>query len=431
MSDAVQLGSFYQHLGLLSFEQTDRGREAIDALTEGRPIDPSVASDLEVAGEVGAYLHELQHFADVFGTAAGTSLVSSGLRWIKAFAELCDEAEVRRVHDPKWPDCEEWTKKRAKILRGFRFALRAEKLFSRPFEPFVSNDADDSLFVDVHMPRDGTTVRAALDGQPSIIIEPLGFEALIEGSAHLHARDVIDRYFPSLSYDAQFRVSKWPAGFDVKLPATAYMTIDILVSRWFKNHGIEEFPRSIVHQIIDRTLSSAGYKLGEVDNAGVAVPMALVGHRLHELLDTLDPREIIAQGVPRDDGMDRIYRAMSDQFDAGEDWDTVTGFRFDHAVRVWETWLAKHVTAPLLRRRAEAKHHVFEEPGAITEISKLVPIVVRNGHVVAANMPPAVRNAWAGTVFLTTVLHQLATQVSATLRDHPGLGNGARSGAQG
>lgn len=427
MSEAIQLGTFYQHLGLLSFEQTEMGRDAMEALTEGRPIDPSVASNLEVAGEVGALLHELQHFADVFGTFAGTSLVYGGLQWVKAFAGLCDEAELRRAHDPQWPDCGEWIVKRTDILRGFHFALRAERLFSRPFEPFEAKDGDDNLFVTVAMPRDGTTVRAALDGRPAIIVEPLGFEALTEGSAHLHARDVIDQYFPSLSFDAQFRVRRSPVGSDLELPDTPYMTIDILVSRWFRTHGIEEFPRSIVHQVINRVLSSAGYKVGEVDAAGVEVPMTLIGHRLHDLLDTLDPHEIIAQGVPRDDKVDRAYRAMSDCYDAGDDWDTVTGFRFDRSVRIWETWLAKHVTAPLLRKRAEAKHHVFEEPGSIRAISELVPIIVRNGHVVAANMPPEVRNAWASTVFLTSVLYQLANQGSAScprrFRTIPGFQN--------
>lgn len=414
MSIPFQLGSFKHHLGLLSFNETAKGRAAQAALAAGKPVAFEVREDIEVAFEVGSLPHELQHFFDVFGTAAGTSLISSGLHWVKKFALLCDYAKLRRAQDPSWKGDAGWLEGRREILRGFRFALAAEKMFSRPFDPVELDGPGDDLFTAVHHPFDGATCRGIIDGNRGTFVEPLGFEALIETNAHAHVRSVIDQGFPALKFQGQLRTKIFNQNENLGGLSTPYMTVDILLSRWFRDRGINEFPRKLVHDLIDRALGSASFTFGDVAGYGVVVPMRPVGMVLREILSKLDPNAVLNERIPRDLEVDRFYRMRSDSYDAGADWDTVEGTYFDHGVRVWETWIAKHVTAPLLRRRAEGSGSLIDRPGAITAISELVPIIVKNDRIVAMNMPDPVKQAWFKVAFLTSVLHQLTAQGTAS-----------------
>lgn len=413
MTDALQLGAFNHHLGLLSFTATDEGATAHSALAAGDALPPRLAENLEVAFEVGCLAHELQHLADVFGTAAGLSLITSGLHWVKRFAMLCDYAKLRRRHDRSWAPDDGWLAEKAEILRGFRFALRAEKVFSRPFEPFEGDVPGDLLFAHVHHAGDGAISRVTREGRLRTLIEPLGFEALIEANAHAHVRSVIDSNFPSLSFEGQLRSRLLPLHADAAGMATPYMTVDILLSRWFRSHDIGEFPRSLVHDLIDRALADAHFTFGDVDSYGVIVPMRPVGMILEHILSKLDPRTVLSEGIPRKADSDSLYIKLSDALDAGADWDTVEGEYFDSGVRVWETWVAKHLTAPLLRRRAAVSGSLISQPGALKMVAEMAPVVVRNGRISKMNMPEPVRQAWLKTAFLTSVLHQMTTQSAA------------------
>jgi len=428
------VGSFHYSSGLIELNLSD---EAVAILGSPHPVKADgrdVDHLTQLAYEVTGGIHEIRHFVDTFGTIAGLTLFREQLRLLKEFAELCTDLQSSGGRWEQMPvswalDANAPSRVRNFVRRAKAFDLASE-IFIAPFAPVEVEGHHDELYKELEYEQGGGKVDATPVRLGRIRVStgelrmrtvwyPLGFEAMIEGTAHALARNFVEEYFPR-EVAERFERRIWPikstqdakGRTDQRLAqiATPYMVVDLLVTRFFRAHGIERFPRDLLLTLVDRVLSTLHIKEVPGTLPGTTqIETLRPGATLVELLERNEPRDLIAGKLVDAPELTRTYASVLEKFEKTSDWTEIKGASLSAELAIWESYLSETFIIPLLRERLNGGGRAFATYAGFFELLVkigLPPVQVYNGRIVLDRMPPRVQQAWASQLMLSEIMRQ-------------------------
>jgi hypothetical protein len=430
-SDAA-VGSFHYPYGLVEFNLSDEAAAMLQNLgsvkTDGRDVDHLT----RLAYEATSYFHEMRHFIDTFGTIAGLSLFAGRLKLLNDFAALCtalrssgmrwEQMPVAWARDAKPPPLV-----RDLVRRAQAFDLGSE-IFIAPFTPVEVEGHHDELRVEMDYERGGKAdatplrlVRVNAEGKQRqrTVWYPLGFETMIECTAHGLARTFVEHHFPD-EVAKRFERRAWAirstadaqGSTDQRAAQTAtpYMAVDILVTRFLRAHGIERFPRDLLLTLVDRVLSTSHIHAKESTPGTTEIHSFRPGAMLMEVLEQGQPQGLVTGTLPDAPEVTRAYASMLEAYEKGGDWTEIKDDQTPPAsLAIWETYLAKRFVVPLLRERLNGGD-AFTTYAGFWELLKKIgnaPVRVVNGRMLLdEGMPTRVKQAWFHQLMLSEIMRQ-------------------------
>lgn len=437
--EGQEFGSFHYHLGLIHHSFGEEEAALVKAALNRAPaqqdfLEPT-DDDVATAFRVASLFHETRHLIDGFGTLAGISLFGKAMDLLK---ELCLWADAFSSTGSVWqlplrdwvmsPECPQDMRDFVRRLRAFH---QAEPLFLALFQPLPVQGHLDDMLVEVPM-QDGRVLKAfplrvgrATSNDPEDIelislLCPIGYEAMVEGSAHAVCRNVVSHLFSKeiadeLMFAVRFRdlSDEAETGEDDLLSSTPpYMITDLMISRFLRSRGIGQFERDTVLGLTDLVLGRCWIEIVEPGKGLTGVKFDDFGDALLRILED-QPLDGLANGrVTLPDSFDLGYGSLLRTLEQGGDWDTVDDDTSPlSSVRIWESYCAQNLTVPLLRKRIETDHKAFQTNDGFFE---LLPVIqeaalrARDGKL-QSTLPPRVMQAWAHVVMLSAVARQIAT----------------------
>lgn len=426
-SNAQEFGAFYHYIGLVQHSLND---DAVDAMRRSLAGDHSWRNDraerdiIETAYRSTSLFHEMRHVVDAYGTMAGMSLFGGYMALLK---DYCAELDIlkqsgatlpltRWVMEPNQPQ-----ERRDFVRRARAFTIGA-KLFLGTYDPVAEPGHNEELLVSGKAgngPIDAFPLRILLqeNGEltPMTVYSPVGFEVFMEGNAHALARSMVDRLFPEFVADdllmAIHAVEDDPdtdAGF--KAHAPPYMIADLLISRFLRHRGVDQFPRDIVIALCDIAMSLSIFRLEEVGPGLTGARFESLGRALIETLEMQDVDRLAKGEVVEPTIVTDLYKQMLGSLEQGGDWDTVPDDNSPLAsVMIWESYVAQHFTVPLLKARLESNHHAFRSVDGFFDLLSTIitgPVLVTDKGV-SADMPKRVFQAWGHVTMLASLFQQL------------------------
>ncbi len=391
--------------------------------------------------ELNSIAHERIHYLDTFGTIAGISLLTARIQLLREFLEVSGRLAAKQT--PWQLPLSKWLQRTdvppaVKSVAGLaRTHSNASQLFVAAVEPFMVEGRTDEAWIDLPFQPRGRTVTinpsipafplsievveptGVHPGRPVTVFHPLGYEAILEGRAHAMARSYIESVFIDAPRDllanygpARRRMpsSTLPDQLPVSLAKQfqIYNITDFMVSKFLRRRGISEFSRDLVLQLSDRALSQSMLHIRRLNanqnEVSFTSPGAVFVSLMSELPSTTSPT------VDYPEQVTDMYHATLSNLEKGEDWNMVTGIQPYMSLRIWESFMAQHITVPLLRRRLETHHAVYTSGSVLMDLitSLALPRVeIINGRLFFHHMPPAVQSAWASQMFLGEIADQL------------------------
>ncbi|MBT2246888.1 hypothetical protein JQK15_25665 [Sphingobium sp. BHU LFT2] len=437
--EGQEFGSFHYHLGLVhhSFGEEEAG--LVRTLMNGEParqaaLEPT-PENVAAAFRVASLFHETRHLIDGFGTLAGISLFGKAMELLR---ELCHWASVFGAAGVGWQlplrdwvmskDCPQEMRDFVRRLRAFH---QAEPHFLALFEPFAIEGHNEQMLIEVAGP-DGRTLKAfpirmtrAYSNAPEnvtliSVLCPLGYEALVEGSAHAICRNLVAHLFPKdiadeLVLAVRFKVlSDDDVGEEDSLLSSTppYMITDLMISRFLRSRGVNQFPRDTVLGMTDLVLSQCWIETVELGKGLTGVKFDDFGDAL---LKNLEHQSVsaLAQGrVETPERVDAGYRILLQSLEQGGDWDSVEDDLSPlSSVMIWESYCAQNLTVPLLRKRGETGHAAFQTNDGFFELLPIIQDAAIRAHEgqLQSALPKRVTQAWAHVVMLSALARQMAT----------------------
>lgn len=456
-----RIGSFDHGLGLIDVSMTD---EAIELLRKPATVSAYRNEPLRLKRrllELTNYAHEHRHYLDTFGTLSGIGVYAARLGCIGRFTDVALQLLVDgvawRLPLSAWarePDCPPPVRRLLRFVRSHRIGAdfffgayprftvaghRKEAWLDLPVHhgtpaqaPQEQHPQDQGYHVPA-FPFSMAIARQGAGGEPSVrpftVVYPIGYEALLEGTAQAMARELVETMFPSVPYDflvEHRQVGQHDENEDdehrfqrIADALPPYNVTDLLVSKYLRGHGIDKFPRELLLKLTDAGLASGGLQLRDVDDT---TTMAHILCPARAFVDQL--AETPAQRLGRGEtdfpqACQDAYAGLLAAMRKGGDWQTVA--RPDaiySAVRVWESFLAQNVTVPLLQKRIDTGHASFQvQDQAVQEIFDMGrPCVqVFNGKIEFRHVPPPVQTAWARQMMLGEITQQLFNDATTFL----------------
>lgn len=441
--EGQEFGSFHYHLGLIhhSFGDVEAAlvRAAHERGSAHKEVLNPVAEDVATAFRVASLFHETRHLIDGFGTLAGISLFGKAMellkelcRWASAFGSM---GSVWQLPLRDWvmaADCPQEMRDFVRRLRAFH---QAEPLFLAMFRPLtVQGHLEDML---VEVPSQGGSVLQAFplrmvqttsdnpeDVKLLTVLFPVGFEAMVEGSAHAVCRNIVSHLFTEevadeLMFAVRFRDLENEGDEDDLLASTPpYMVTDLMISRFLRSRGIEQFRRDTVLGLTDLVLGQSVIQTIDLDKGVTGVKFDNFGALLLDILKD-QPLDGLAEGrVTPSDVFETGYATMLEGLEQGGDWDTVED---DHSplssVMIWESYCAQNLTVPLLRKRIETGHSAFQTDDGFYQLLPIIQDAAlrTSGANLQSNLPLRVMQAWAHVVMLSALARQIATDKSVLI----------------
>jgi hypothetical protein len=430
---ATQFGDFNYPLGLLAFDLSASGRDGFERISRGERFNAADGDEdalTRLAYEMMSLFHEMRHFIDMFGTAAGCALFGGYVARLKEFAEISAtmrEAGIRwKFPLVKWSgenDCPLAVRKFIRQARAFSVGV---DLFISPFNPVEIEGHCEDLLVELDYERGGKAdafpLRIGLikgdEETLRTMLFPIGLEALTEANAHALSRNLVGHYFPPSIAE---RLEQRSTTFDREDQATTdeiakhmamlYMAVDLMITRFLKGQGIFGYPRDLIFAVVDRVLSTAKIALIEVQPGTTALHCDRVGSMLLDVLESEDPELLKAGTISDKSVLTSAYKSLIASLESGGDWKSVQDDRSPlSSVKIWESYVAKNFMLPLLRERVATNGRVFakhnEFLGLINRIG-LPPVRVVNGKLVFGNMPERVQQAWVHQLMLGQILNDM------------------------
>ena len=255
------------------------------------------------------------------------------------------------------------------------------------------------------------------DGQEVLktVLFPIGLETVLEANAHAISRTLVEHYFPAtVAQRLEHRYQTFDAVKDDNVTAAGatmpYMVVDLLISRVLRGFGIAAFPRDLVLAVVDRVLSEASIRIIEVSPGATAAYADRFGGMLVDVLVGAKKEDLQRGVVSRSEAIDGAYKALLSELESGGDWQSIADDNSPlSSVRIWETYVAKHIMVPLLRARIASQGRAFTEH---TEFLFLInqigspPVRVANGKLLF-NLPKRVQAAWWHQLMLGAMLDDI------------------------
>lgn len=240
----------------------------------------------------------------------------------------------------------------------------------------------------------------------------------MEGSAHAMARSLAELIFPASVCDRLRHSTLACHGESAADVVTPYMICDLLISRYLRKAGIQEFPRDVVLAVVDRALAGSNLlgsstKVGNVyfiiNRADVAFMKVLSSSTAASL----------SEGIVADDPSEsEMYRDILTNYEAGGSWQSIPAqSTLPMSLLVWESYIAKEVVVPILRHRLETNHECFRKELAFYRLVRnfgLPPATFANGHL-SLNMPERVCSAWFHQLMIGEIVRQMFSASTSIL----------------
>lgn len=426
-----EFGAFYHHLGLVQHSLTPEVAEFFKAAVADDPnwgAGLSTEETTRIAYEATSLFHEVRHLYDAFGTLAGISLFATQMSLLKSF---CVEMHALQHGKLSWSlPLAEWAKPaelpqpRRDFVRRARAIHAGTALFLAAFKPVEVPGHIEQLVVKIDGPGgaiDAFPLRVVSYFQnqatPKTVLCPLGVETFMEGNAHAVARNLVGSYFPEEVAEALLmavhvidRDDEQDAKAGIAGRAPPYMVVDLLISRFLRAHGVEQFPRNIVFALIDVVLSQSWFEIVDIAPGVTGAKFDNLGGVLVDVLAEQAIEDLAAGSVTAAPEIDAAYRALLGQLERGGDWNTVQDDLSPmSSMMIWESYCAQHLTVPLLRARLESNHAAFRTHEGFAELLGRIgplPVSVVDGGL-QHNMPERVMQAWGHVTMIASILHQL------------------------
>ncbi|MFL6258633.1 MAG: hypothetical protein ACJ76Y_02875 [Thermoanaerobaculia bacterium] len=435
-AEETQFGSFHYPLGLIETSMSDSAwaffKEVIGGVQPTSVDEQDEDALVHLAYEITSLFHEMRHFFDTFGTLAGLSLFSGRLTLLKEFVALADTLLSMgmgwQLPLSTWALAADCPKEIRDFVRRARAFDISSEIYIAPFDPIEIDGHRDDMKIELDYARGGkadafplriTLINEEGETESRTVLFPLGLEALLEGSAHTLCRNLVDCYFPeSVAQRLQHRVQKITVLDEhgqtdqrAAQTSTPYMVCDLLITRFFQRHGIEQFPRDLILELIDRALSTSFIRMLEPQPGMTAMYVERVGARLVNILESEDFNVLVSGATSDESEVMEAYEGMLANLEEGGEWQSIED---DHmpasSIAIWETYMAKSFIVPLFRQRLATGHRAFRShDGFLEMLSKigLPPARVVNGKLMLGVMPPRVGGAWLHCLMLGEVMRQL------------------------
>ena len=226
-----------------------------------------------------AYLHEMRHFFDCFGTYSGFNLFLHFAQLLSEFVEVSERMSKENLHWQlpvmSWLNQDSCPKFVRKFIRKAVVLKNANEKFNNPFEPILEEGTRDEHFISLPYHDNGEVI-AYPYAVTSIISEesvkwdnkkistylmPLGFETLIEGNAFAVQRTFYERLSKE---NDELVLKRITVGKKGNAPApTSYYVSDFLVGKYLKKKNHSLYERDTILALTDMTLAKGQIK--EID----------------------------------------------------------------------------------------------------------------------------------------------------------------------
>ncbi|WP_395757236.1 hypothetical protein [Achromobacter sp. EB05] len=439
--EGTVIGSFHHGHAIIEVNQSP---ETIELMKDPKLISRHLGDEkvlFQLLLEYSAVMHERLHYLHTFGTLGGLSMFTSRMvalrRFVECAIELARGSVVWQLPLSKWVasgDAPDVVRKLLRFSRGFRAGT---DYFLAPFSPFGVRGHTTDAWLDVPFPSmrdDGKPTVSKVpafpmsagigspevgDLRPVTIVLPMGYEAIVEGIAHGASRSLVGAMFPELPPSTLEHYGP-PKTFDARekenLDAMArqfeiYTASDLLISKYLRGMDIPKFPRELVFRLSDLALSTSFFSVEDINDQQTKVEIINPGYALIRSLTDGDKADLAKGKVPYPDFVQQRYQAILDSLMSQGDWDTVTpqGNLYT-AHRVWESFVAQHISVPLLKIRIESNNATFNTESELIKFALLMElprVEVYNGKLQLHGMPDEVCNAWGQQVFTSELAQQI------------------------
>lgn len=434
-----RIGSFHHGLAMVEVRVSTEAYDLMDQPSMVHKYKAQPERQFQLLLEMNSIVHERIHYLDTFGTLAGISLLSSRFELLREFIEVGGRMARQRK---RWKlplanwisdaDVPPDVKQLAKLAIAYR---QTDKLFEAAVEPFMVEGQTEDVWVElplsaarVVMSRDikipafpqSIAIRDPAGKRPDrpvTVFHPLGYQAILEGRAHSMARSWMETKFPDVPvelFSTYGPPRAMPAGEflgqfenDAANWFAVYNMTDYMISKFLRGRGVHQFSRDLVLGLSDRALSESILFIDSSNANAIAASVRSPGTVLVELMDELPPIDTPTVTYP--ERTTEMYRSTLEKLERGGDWQTVTGSEPYRALRVWESFIAHHITVPLLRQRLETNHAVYANGNDLLRlaISDLPRVEVINDQLKFHLIPDEVRSAWAKQMFLGEIAEQI------------------------
>lgn len=441
-SEGAVIGSFHHGHAIIEANQS---AETIALMRDPKLISQHLNNEaklFQLLLECSAVVHERLHYLDTFGTIGGLSMFNARMvalrRFVECAIELVASGVVWQLPLSKWVASGSAPDAVRKLLRLARAFKAGSDHFLAPFSQFGMHGHTSEAWIDVPFPcmsddgksTDSTVpafpmsigLRSLEDGnvRPVTIMLPMGYEAIVEGIAHGASRSLISVMFPDLP-DNTLEHYGPPKAFDADAVAKnldeiakqfeIYTASDLLVSKYLRSKSITKFPRKLVFRLSDLALSTSFFTVKDIDDHKTAVEIRNPGDALIFGLTDCETADLATGEVVYPDFVQQHYRALLDSLTSQSDWDTVTPRDTLYtAHRIWESFVAQHISVPLLKIRIESDNTTFNTEFELIKLAlsiELPRVEVYNGSLRFHGMPDEVREAWGQQVFTSELAHQI------------------------
>lgn len=438
-----EFGAFHYREMAVEYQSSQQfGVLSPDALNKLLSSNATLKERVAAALADSAYLHELRHFHDCFGTAAGLSLFRLHIKRLGKFVRLRDELKQHRIAWKlpltKWVEREDCPSVVKHFVRGQLGVQSVVDLFLGRV-PAVSQEGHakgawrDVRFEDLDWelpfyPYHVVTGRMGSHGEPDIrgmtTWVAIGFEALLEGNAQALQRNWLESRWPEDVVDGVWKLltertrtvpaqSSWEELRDwsasVVLP---YTTTDFLITKVLEEQGYRTFTRDLITKLTDRALMESQMVTSSIRNGGssaVAVQVIHPGRTFVDILSSTEWRDPLIESVRYPDNTE-VLKTLREEYSiqpALEDLlDEAHGV---NPLKLVESFVAQKVVVPLLDARLRHGNEVLSDPCVYLEHANKLPPppLFINPTGFHSTFPETMGSSWWEYVMLGSIVDQL------------------------
>ena len=434
----AQFGTYNHGNAIIEASFSTAATELVRSRQQANPHDR--APDERMLLEISALMHERLHYLQTYGTLAGMGVLSARVLALRRFIN-CSMALV--MEDRHWQlPLSGWVASGTapdpvrKLLRFARAVRAGSDVFLAPFKPFSHPDHLPDAWVNIEFASvtpEGvptkTTVPAfpmavafvSREGamRPMSVIQPLGYEALIEGIAHGATRTAVGILFPGLDEGTlqHFGPPKVFTDEELNDPDMVaqryeiYTATDLMISKYLRSRGIRTFPRKLVFMLSDIALSLACFAIEDVDDRNTRVEIHNPGNVLIGVLESCSDAQLASGEVPYPAEVQAAYKSLHAALSSAPPNDFGSAaMDFYAADRVWEEFVVRKIQIPLLARRIESENALFYEESDMIQAAyelDLPRVEIVNGRLAFHGMPEEIQAAWAQQLFAGEIAQQV------------------------